>query len=160
MNAPARVKPRTLADYLEAMSRAVFTSGISWSVVEAKWDDIREAFDSFDPEKVAAYSPADIERLMDDPRVIRNHAKIEATIHNAGELIVTDREFGGIDKYLASFSDNDALVKDLHARFKFLGESVAHFFLFGIGFDFPAQDAWAREHFGDEYQHHHHYKHS
>lgn len=156
MNAPARIEPKTLSDYLEAMSRAVFTSGISWSVIEAKWDGIREAFDGFDAEKVAAYSPADIERLMNDPHVVRNHAKIEATIANAGELIVTEREFGSIDAYLRSFDDNDALVKDLHARFKFLGDSVAHFFLFGIGFNLAEQEKWAKAHFGGEYAHHSH----
>ena len=153
MPTPRSINPSSLADYLDAMSRAVFTSGISWSVVEAKWDDIRAAFDGFDPERVAAYTPADVERLMADPRVIRNRKKIEAVIANAGELIVTDREFGGFARYLESFADNDALVKDLHKRFKFLGESVAHFFLFGIGFNTPAQDAWARQHFTGDNHH-------
>lgn len=147
------IRPTSLADYLEAMSRAVFSSGISWKVIDAKWDGIREAFDGFDPERVAAYTPDDVERLMADPHVVRNHAKIEATIANAGALIVTDREFGGFSTYLDSFSDNDALVKDLHARFKFLGESVAHFFLFGIGYNIPAQDAWAHEHFAGSHHH-------
>ena len=149
------IVPTRLADYLEAMSRAVFSSGISWSVIEAKWDGIREAFGDFDPENVAAYTPDDVERLMGDPHVVRNHAKIMATIANAGELIVVDREFGGFARYLDSFADNDALVADLHERFAFLGPSVAHFFLFGIGYNVPAQDAWAHEHFGKENPHHH-----
>lgn len=153
MPTPRSINPSSLADYLDAMSRAVFTSGISWSVVEAKWDDIRAAFDGFDPKRVAAYTPADVERLMADPRVIRNRKKIEAVVANAGELIVTDREFGGFGRYLESFADNDALVKDLHARFKFLGESVAHFFLYGIGFNTQAQDAWAHQHFGGTHHH-------
>jgi 3-methyladenine DNA glycosylase Tag len=147
MNPLHHVAPSSLSDYLEAMSRAVFSSGISWKVIDAKWDGIRAAFEDFDPQRVAAYTPDDIDRLMADPHVVRNLKKIEATIANAGELIVTDREFGGFDNYLKSFSDNDALVRDLHTRFKFLGESVAHFFLYGIGFNTPAQDAWAHEHF-------------
>jgi hypothetical protein len=141
-------KPRSLRDYLAKMARAVFQSGISWKVIDAKWDGIRAAFDDFDPEKVAAYTPNDVERLMKDPRVVRNHRKIEAVIENARELLATDREFGGFDKYLKSFPDNEALVKDLHKRFRFLGPSVAHFFLFGIGFDLPSQEAWAEQHFG------------
>jgi 3-methyladenine DNA glycosylase Tag len=153
MNPPLRVTPTSLADYLDAMSRAVFGSGISWKVIEAKWDGITEAFDGFDPERVAAYTPNDVERLMADKRVVRNLKKIEAIIANAGELIVTDREFGGFDSYLRSFDDNDALVLDLHARFRFLGDSVAHFFLFGIGFNVPAQDAWAHEHFAGTHHH-------
>ena len=147
MYKPTQVTPSTLADYLEAMSRAVFTAGISWKVIEAKWEGTVEAFDRFDPHKVAAYTPDDIDRLMADPRVIHNHKKIEAIIGNAGELIVTEREFGGIDSYLASFADNDDLIRDLHKRFAFLGESVAHFFLFGVGFNLPEQEKWAHAHF-------------
>jgi len=147
MYEPPHVIPSSLADYLESMSRAVFTAGISWKVIEAKWDGTLDAFDHFDAEKVAAYTPDDVERLMADPRVIHNRKKIEAIIGNAGELIVTDREFGGIEKYLASFADNDDLVKDLHKRFAFVGESVAHFFLFGVSFNPAAQEKWAHAHF-------------
>jgi len=151
MYKPTHITPSALSDYLEAMSRAVFTAGISWKVIEAKWDGTLEAFDHFDAEKVAGYTPDDVERLMADPRVIHNRKKIEAIIGNAGELIIVDREFGGIDAYLASFADNDDLVKDLHKRFAFLGESVAHFFLFGVGFNLPEQEKWARAHFGAEH---------
>jgi DNA-3-methyladenine glycosylase I len=147
MNKPPQVTPRSLAGYLEAMSRAVFAAGISWKVIDAKWDGTIRAFDAFDPERVAAYTPDDFERLMTDPGVVHNRKKIEAVIANAGELIVTDREFGGFEKYLASFAENDDLIKDLHKRFGFLGESVAHFFLFGVGFNLPAQEKWAHEHF-------------
>jgi DNA-3-methyladenine glycosylase I len=147
MSPHPHITPTSLADYLDAMSRAVFQSGISWKVIEAKWDGTREAFDGFDPMKVAAYTPDDIDRLMADHRIVRNRKKVEAILGNAGELIVADREFGGFDKYLKSFSDNDALVKDLHRRFAFLGPSVAHFFLFAIGFDLPAQEKWAHAHF-------------
>jgi len=152
MHEPPHVVPTSLSDYLELMSRSVFTAGISWKVIDAKWPGTLEAFDRFDPETVAGYAPDDVERLMADPRVVHNRQKIEAIVANAGELIVTDREFGGIEKYLASFDDNDALVKDLHKRFKFLGESVAHMFLFGVGFDMPAQEQWAHEHFGGRRQ--------
>ena len=147
MSPHQHIEPKTLADYLEVMAKAVFQSGISWSVIEAKWPGIREAFDGFDPATVAAYGPDDIERLMGDPAVVRNRKKIEAMVGNAGELIVADREFGGFGTYLASFADNAALVGDLHERFAFLGPSVAHFFLFGIGWDMAAQESWAREHF-------------
>lgn len=161
MYAPLPIKqdgPLSLADYLEAMSRAVFTSGISWRVIDAKWDGIREAFGGFDAEKIAAYTPDDVDRLMADPRVIRNRKKIEAIVGNARELIATGREFGGIDTYLKSFAHNDDLIRDLHKRFAFLGESVAHFFLFYAGFNLSEQDKWARAHFGDEaYAHHHHF---
>jgi len=156
MNTPTGSTAHSLADYLEAMAGAIFTSGISWKVVDAKWDGIREVFDGFDPERVAAYTPQDVERLMADPRVIRNRKKIEAIVDNAGELIVVDREYGGFAKYLASFADNDDLVRDLHRRFGFLGESVAHFFLFRIAFNLPAQEKWARAHFEGHHEWGHH----
>jgi 3-methyladenine DNA glycosylase Tag len=146
--------PLTLTDYVASMARAVFVSGISWKVIDAKWDGIRAAFEDFDPETVAGYTPADVDRLMNDTRVIRNRKKLEAIVRNTGELIVVDREFGGVDKYLESFADNDALIKDLHKRFAFLGESVAHFFLFGVNFNYPAQEAWAKEHFDKAHAHH------
>ena len=147
MQEPHHIKPTSLSDYLGQMSRAVFSAGLNWKVIDAKWPGTVEAFGGFDPLEVAAYTPDDIERLMADPRVIHNRKKIEATVSNAGELIVIDREFGGFEKYLASFANNEALVKDLHKRFGFLGESVAHHFLFGVEFDPPAQEKWAHEHF-------------
>ena len=54
MQAPVQIKPTKLADYLEVLTKAVFQSGMSWQVVEAKWDGFREAFAGFDPEVVAA----------------------------------------------------------------------------------------------------------
>ena len=150
---PTPTGPLALADYVASMARAVFVSGISWKVIDAKWDGIRLAFEDFDPETVAGFTPADVDRLMTDTRIVRNRKKIEAIVRNAGELIVVDREFGGVDKYLESFDDNDLLIKDLHKRFAFLGESVAHFFLFGVNFNYPAQEAWAKERFGEEHHH-------
>jgi 3-methyladenine DNA glycosylase Tag len=146
--------PANLAEYLAAMSKAVFQSGISWQVIDKKWEDISEAFDGFDPKKVASFTPDDVARLMGDARVVRNRKKIEATIRNAGEIIVTARDFGGFDAYLASFADNDALIKDLRSRFAFLGESTAHFFLFGIGWNYPEQEKWAHAHFAGAEQAH------
>ena len=56
MEAPQQIRPQRLADYLEVMTTAVFQSGMSWQVVEAKWDGFREAFAAFDPVTVAAFS--------------------------------------------------------------------------------------------------------
>ena len=101
--APTADRSKSLRDYLEMMSRAIFSAGLSWRVIEAKWPGTVKAFDAFDPETVAAYSPNDIERLMVDPGVVHNRKKIEAIVANAGELIVVDRDFGGFAKYLDSF---------------------------------------------------------
>ena len=83
MQAPQQITPTGPADYLEVMTKAVFQSGMSWQVVEAKWPGFREAFDGFDPEKIAGYTGDDVERLAADTRIIRNRRKIEATLTNA-----------------------------------------------------------------------------
>ena len=103
-------RPRDLSGYLEAMSRAVFQAGISWHVVDAKWDGIREAFDGFNPCSVAELDAADIEALMDDRRVIRHRAKLEGTVDNAQTLLELDAEHGSFRHYLRSQGDFDATV--------------------------------------------------
>lgn len=115
--------PDDPAFFFEHLSRAVFQAGISWRVVAAKWDGIRAAFHDFDPGKVASLQPADIKQIEADARVIRNNAKIEATVENAQELLAILRTQGSIRGYLASFPDAHAAAADLHRRFRFLGDT-------------------------------------
>ena len=70
-------------DLLERICLEGFQSGLSWIVVLRKRDAFREAFAGFDPAAVAAFGQEDVERLLGDPRIIRNRIKIEATIGNA-----------------------------------------------------------------------------
>jgi hypothetical protein len=149
---PTQVEPKTLADYLSAMTRAVFQPGLNWKVVDAKWPGIAEAFHGFDPKRVAAYTPADVERLMADPRIIRNRRKIEAVIANAGEMIVADRESGGFKAYLRGFGSYEATVADLKKRFHFLGDSGAYYFLYVVGEEVPSHEEWMA---GHEFAHRH-----
>ncbi len=141
-----RQKPASLAGYLEALSRPVFSTGMSWRVIEAKWDGLREAFLGFDPERVAALTPADVDRLVGDPRVIRNRKKIEATIGNAERMIELDREHDGFDRYLASLGSTDATVAALRREFRFLGESGAYIFLWSVDEPVPSHEQWAATH--------------
>jgi DNA-3-methyladenine glycosylase I len=67
----------------ERMSLEAFQSGLSWLVILRKRANFRRAFDGFDIDTVAGYSDADIVRLMQDPSIVRNRAKIAATIANA-----------------------------------------------------------------------------
>jgi 8-hydroxy-5-deazaflavin:NADPH oxidoreductase len=115
--------PEDPAFFLEHLSRSVFEAGISWRVVEAKWDGIREAFHGFDPAQVAAMPPAEITTVEDDSRVIRNKAKIRATVANAREVLAILGEYGSIRGYLASFPDAGAAAADMRRRFKFLGDT-------------------------------------
>lgn len=115
--------PDDPAFFFEHLCRAVFQAGMSWRVVSAKWDGIKAAFEGFDPARVAAMSPAQIAAIEGDTRVIRNKAKIEATVKNASEVLDILREDGSIRGYLGSFPDARAAAADLHRRFSFLGDA-------------------------------------
>jgi 8-hydroxy-5-deazaflavin:NADPH oxidoreductase len=115
--------PDDPAFFLEHLSRSVFEAGISWRVVEAKWDGIRDAFHCFDPVQVAAMPPAEIAAVETDSRVIRNKAKIRATVENAREVLSIVDEYGSIRGYLVSFPDAGAAAADMRRRFKFLGDT-------------------------------------
>jgi DNA-3-methyladenine glycosylase I len=67
----------------ERMSLEAFQSGLSWLIILRKRENFREAFDGFDADKVAAYTEHDVQRLMADAGIVRNKAKIDATIANA-----------------------------------------------------------------------------
>jgi 3-methyladenine DNA glycosylase Tag len=140
---PKRSRPRQLSGYLEAMTHAVFQSGISWRVVEAKWPDIREAFDGFDPRRVADLDARDIDALMADPRVIRNRAKLEAVVDNAQTLLELDAEHRGFRRYLRSHGSFEETVAGLKRQFRFLGDTGAYYFLYVVGEDVPPHEEWS-----------------
>ena len=115
--------PGDPAFFFEHLTRAIFQAGISWRVVCAKWDGIRDAFGGFDPDKIASLQPDDIARIETDARVIRNRAKIEATVQNAQEFAAVLATYGSVRGYLASFPDARSAAGDLHRRFRFLGDA-------------------------------------
>ena len=139
---PRHTRPPDLSGYLEAITRAVFQGGISWRVVEAKWDGIRDAFAGFDPRVVAELDAADIDALMADPRVIRNRAKIEGTVDNAQTLLELDREHDSFRRYLRSQGGFDETVADLKRQFRFLGDTGAYYVLSVVGEQVPPHDEW------------------
>lgn len=77
----------TEAGVFERLSLEIFQSGLSWRTILAKRDAFREAFAGFDPDAVAAYTDADIERLLGNEKIVRNKRKILATITNANATI-------------------------------------------------------------------------
>jgi 8-hydroxy-5-deazaflavin:NADPH oxidoreductase len=115
--------PDDPAFFLGHLSRSVFEAGISWRVVDAKWNGIRQAFHGFDPAQVAAMPPAEITAVENDSRVIRNKAKIRATLQNAREVLAILDQYDSIRGYLASFPDAGAAAADMRRRFKFLGDT-------------------------------------
>ena len=140
--APPQVTPKRLGDYLEVMSKAVFQSGMSWQVVNNKWNGIRDAFRDFDAEAVARLGEREIDELTQDTRVIRNRRKIEAIIENANRMLALEAEHGGFRNYLRSHGGFEATVADLKKQFKFLGETGSYIFLYIVGEEVPPHEEW------------------
>lgn len=137
---PEQIKPTSLDDYLEVMSKAVFQSGMSWRVVESKWSGTREAFYNFDVHKVAAFNERDLDKLSKDTRVIRNYRKLAAIVSNAQKMIELDEEHGSFQKYLRSQNDFDATLNAVRNDFKFMGPTGIYYFLYVIGEPVPPHD--------------------
>jgi 3-methyladenine DNA glycosylase Tag len=140
--APKKIRPKALGDYLEVMTKAVFQSGMSWQVIEAKWDGFRDAFAGFDADKVAGFTPEDVDRLVEDTRIVRNRRKIDATVDNAVEMVALDREHEGFRNYLRSHGSFEETVADLKRHFRFLGDTGSYYFLHVVGEKVPPHDEW------------------
>jgi DNA-3-methyladenine glycosylase I len=129
-------------------------AGLNWSIVLKKREGYRRAFSQFDPEKVARYTKAKIDKLVADPAIIRNRLKIESAVKNARALLAVQEEFGSFDKYAWRFVDgkprqnswktlrqippatpeSDALSRDLKQRgFKFVGPTVIYAHMQAVG---------------------------
>jgi DNA-3-methyladenine glycosylase I len=89
------------AALFERVSLEAFQSGLSWITILRKRPSFRAAFASFDPARVAAFDEADVERLLGDAGIVRNRAKVLATIANAGAVLALD---GSLDDLLWSFA--------------------------------------------------------
>jgi len=126
----------------ERMSLEAFQSGLSWLIILRKRDNFRTAFDGFDIEKVARYGERDIARLMNDVGIVRNRAKVEATIANARAVADLDVDLSDL---LWSYAppprprpttmadvpaitpESQAMAKDLKKRgFRFVGPTTAY----------------------------------
>jgi len=85
-------------------------AGLSWYTVLRKRDGYRRAFAEFDPGQVARYSQADVERLLGDPGLIRNRAKIEAAVNNAQRFLEVQAAYGSFCDFLWGFVDGKPIV--------------------------------------------------
>jgi DNA-3-methyladenine glycosylase I len=129
-------------------------AGLNWSIVLNKREGYRRAFSQFDPEKVARYSKAKIDKLVADPGIIRNRMKIESAVKNARALLAVQEEFGSFDKYCWPFVDgkprqnrwktqrqippttaeSDSFSRDLKQRgFSFVGSTVIYAHMQAVG---------------------------
>lgn len=122
--------------YFENMTRVIFLAGLSWRMIDKKWPNFRKAFKNFSINDVAKFDEKDVEQLMSDAGIVRNRAKITATINNAKQFQNTKKEYGSFQRYLESLdkSNNYALViKELGKRFNRIGPSSARIFLYTVG---------------------------
>ncbi len=146
MEAPAQIEPKRLGDYLEVMTKTVFQSGMSWAVVNAKWPGFQKAFNNFDTEWVADLSPDDADRIAQNPAIIRNRRKVQATVENARVMLALDKEFGGFRQYLRSQGDFEATAADLKREFRYMGDFGAFYFLYVVREPVPSYDEWCARH--------------
>ncbi len=117
------------------MSKAIFSAGLNWKMIDNKWPDFRTAFAGFSPEVVAKFSTSRVRKLMKDPKIVRNEKKIRATVENAKEVLAIKKEHGSFKKYIQSFGkDEEKLQEDLRRRFGHLGPSSARMFLWSVGY--------------------------
>jgi DNA-3-methyladenine glycosylase I len=129
-------------------------AGLSWETILKKREAYRKAFDNFEPQRVARYSAARIEKLMKNAGIVRNRLKIESTVDNAKAFLRVQKEFGSFDAYVWSFvggkakinlrdtmkdipastPESDALSKDLKRRgFRFVGTTICYAFMQAVG---------------------------
>ena len=110
-------------------------AGLSWETVLKKEKTFRKAYSNFNIKKVAKYTEADRERLMNDPGIIRNRLKINAAIENAKTLLLLQKQFGSFEKWLDSHhpKTKDEWVKIFKQTFKFTGGEIVNEFLMSIG---------------------------
>lgn len=122
--------------YLENMTRIIFQAGLSWKLIDKKWPSFRKAFRNFHIEQVAQFNNDDVEQLMNNPSIVRNRAKILATISNAEQFQNIEKGFGSFQRFIDGLdkSNNYALVvKVLNKRFNRIGPSSARIFLYSVG---------------------------
>ena len=129
-------------------------AGLSWETILRKREAYRKAFAGFDPAAVARFTPARIERLLNDPGIVRNRLKVASTVGNAKAFLKVQGEHGTFDKYVWEFvggtprlnrprtitqipatsPESDALSRDLLRRgFKFVGSTICYAFMQAVG---------------------------
>ncbi len=129
-------------------------AGLSWSTILNKRQAYMQAFDNFEPAKVASYDDAKVLQLLANPGIVRNRLKIQAAIQNARSYIAVQNQYGSFDTYIWQFVDgksilnswkslqeipaatkeSDAMSKELKKRgFTFVGSTICYAFMQAVG---------------------------
>jgi len=111
-------------------------AGLSWETILKKEESFRKAYDKFNIKKVAAYSEADRERLMNDAGIIRNRLKINAAIENAKTILALQKEHGSFKQWieLQHPKTKEEWVKLFKKTFRFTGGEIVNEFLMSAGY--------------------------
>jgi len=138
----------------EFMVMDAFQAGLSWRTILYTRENFRRAFDNFEAEKIALYDEEKIQSLMQDASIVRNQAKIRATVGNAKAFMLVQAEYRSFDNYIWQFTggttlmnhptmnaeipvkstESDAMSKDLLKRgFKFVGSTICYAFMQAAG---------------------------
>jgi DNA-3-methyladenine glycosylase I len=148
MNEPRRSLHKNYHDHLygfplhddnELFGRLVLEinqAGLSWETILKKEDGFRKAYSNFDIKKVAAFSEADREKLLNDAGIIRNRSKVNAAIENAKTILRLQKEFGSFEKWLTHHhpKTKEEWVKLFKTTFKFTGGEIVGEFLMSTGY--------------------------
>jgi DNA-3-methyladenine glycosylase I len=129
-------------------------AGLSWATILKKRENYRAAFDGFDAERIARYTPKRIQRLLADPGIVRNRLKVQAAVGNARALLRLREDGHGLAHYLWRYVDgrpvinhftrlsevpastplSDAMSRDLKKRgFRFVGSTICYAFMQAVG---------------------------
>ena len=120
----------------EVMSLQVFQAGLTWRMILQKRDGFRAAFDSWNIEKVASFRDNEVKQLQNDPRIIRNLRKIQATIENACIILDLQIKHGTFCNWFYNIlegAEYPSLQKTLKKTFKFMGPEIARMWLLATG---------------------------
>lgn len=124
----------------------IFQAGLSWDIILKKQEAFRQAFGGFDIQTIAGFQESDVETLVQNPDIIRNRRKIEATIHNAQVILKLQKDQGSFKNWLdqhhpLSLEEWIALFKK---TFKFTGREIVNEFLMSTGYLPGAHDESCR----------------
>lgn len=129
-------------------------AGLSWETILRKRDSYRDAFSGFDPARIARFTSARVEQLLQDPGIVRNRLKVTSTVSNAKAFLAVQKEFGSFDAFVwglfpdaprvnrprslreipARTPESDALSRELLARgFRFVGSTICYAFMQAVG---------------------------
>ena len=131
-----------------------FQAGLSWAIVLKKREGFRKAFAGFEPKKVARFTPTRVEKILQDPGIIRNRLKVKSAVTNARAFLEIQEEFGSFDKFIWQFTggstiqnrrkslkhipprtrESDAMSEALIERgFKFAGSTICYAYMQAAG---------------------------